>query len=83
VPKVLTLNSRDMNNLEAENELTYWFTVVIYVEKFFYFSGMNEYDTTTLLRGGRYNESQYRIFTLALRELLILNNYIDEEREDE
>ena len=44
---------------------------------------MNEYDTTTLLRGGRYNESQYRIFTLALRKLLILNNYIDEEREDE
>ena len=26
--------------MEAENELTYWFTALIYVEKFFYFSGM-------------------------------------------
>ena len=40
---MLTPNSGDINNLEAENELTYWFTVVIYVEKFFYFRGM-DYD---------------------------------------
>ena len=50
VPNVLILNRRDINNLGTENELTYWFTVVIYVEKFFYFRGMNELKTKRIIQ---------------------------------
>jgi len=49
---VLTPNSGDINNLGAKNELTYWFTAVIYVEKFFYFRGMDYIPTFEKIAAG-------------------------------
>ena len=72
---MLSLLGRDINNLEGQKDVTYWFTILIDVEKFFYIRGMDY--IPTFKRGERFNDNYYE-FVKGLGVELEKEGYIKE-----